>query len=115
MLNPHEHVVGIECEKDGDMPMARDVLEVLVRNYPGYHWFVLLQSGVIRVSISNWSKNWGMLLHYKDVAHDPNHRAREVKRAAGEFLERANAIRGKSNGDKAGMIEGVPQKAILTI
>jgi hypothetical protein len=115
VLNPHEHIVGIECEHESDMPLARDVLEVLVRAYPGYHWFVLITGAVVRVSVSNWAANWGMVLHYSQVVADAGARAANVRRAAGEFLERATRIRGASTGERATCIEGVPQKAILTI
>lgn len=115
MLSPHEHVVGVDVEHDRDMGMAQDVLGVLVRNYPGYHWFVVIRGGIIQVKISNWTGKWGMSLHYTDIAHDASYRAREVKRAAGEFLERANAVRGASRGEKVKHIEGVPDKALIRI
>lgn len=115
MLGPHEHVVGVDCEHDKDMGLAKDILEVLIKNYRGYHWFVVIRSGVIQVKISNWSGSWGMILHYNDISHDASYRAKKVKQAAGEFLERANKIRGTGDGEKVRHIEGVPDKAIIRI
>jgi hypothetical protein len=115
MLGPHEHVVGIDCQHERDLGLAEDVLGILVKNYPGYHWFVLIKGGIIQIKITNWASYWGMALPYSDVAHDATERARQVKRAAGEFLERANAKRGASTGDRVMAIEGVPDKSIIRI
>jgi hypothetical protein len=115
MLGPHEHVVGVDIEHDRDMGLAQDILAVLVNAYPGYHWFVVIRAGIIQIKISNWSGSWGMSLHYNAIAHDASERAREVKRSAGEFLERANMIRGRGKGELVKHIEGVPDKAIIRI
>lgn len=113
LVNSHEHVVGIECEHDRDMPLAGELLHALVCVYPGYDWFILIRGGVVQVKIMSWSEKWGMCLHYSDIVHDANKRKKDIVRAAGEFLERANAIRGKNQGDKLKAIEGVPQKHIV--
>ena len=115
MIKPGEFVVGIDCEHEKDMGLASEILRTLVDTYPGQHWFVIIRSAVIQIKISNWSGSWGMILHYNDISHDASYRARKVKHAAGEFLERANVIRGRGNGDKVRHIEGVPDKAIIRI
>ena len=115
MLKPGEFVVGIDCEHEKDMGLAGEILRTLVDTYPGQHWFVVIRSAVIQIKISNWSGSWGMILHYKDISHDASYRARKVKQAAGEFLERANVIRGRGNGEKVKHIEGVPEKALIRI
>lgn len=110
MLDPHEHVVGIDCERDADVPMASDVLYTLVCAYPGYAWVVMIRGGVLQVKIGDWSQHWGMALHMNDIQHDAGKRKRDVLRAAGEFLERARMIRGQHHGAKPVSIEGVPDK-----
>lgn len=112
MIGPDEHIVGIDCEHDQDMPMAGDILRALVDAYPGYPWFVMIRGGVVQVRISSWSHNWGMALHYSDIAHDANDRRRQVIRAAGEFLERARMARARATGEALQAIEGVPDKYI---
>ena len=112
MIGPDEHIVGFDCERTVDEPIAGDILRALVDAYPGYQWFVLIRGGVIQVKVMNWSQNWGMVLHYVDVAHDANDRRRSTIRAAGEFLERANMIRGRAQERAIQKIEGVPDKYI---
>jgi hypothetical protein len=108
MLNPHEHIVGVDVEHEADMTTAKNVLHALIVAYPGYEWFVVIKGGVIHIKIQNWSQAWGMCLHTKDVSHDAAVLKRSVVRAAGEFLERANMVRGRSENKRLIAIEGVP-------
>ena len=112
-MNEHEHLVGTDCEHERDEPMAGDMLHALVCAYPGYPWFVMIRGGIVQVKVMGWSEKWGMALHYKDIAHDANDRKRSIVRAAGEFLERANMVRGKANGDRIEALEGVPQADLV--
>lgn len=109
-MSPDEHIVGIECKDEADMPLAREVLGYLVFKYPGYQWFVYIAGGVVQIKISNWSDKWGMVMHMSQIAHDAAVRRKSVIRSAGEFLERANMIRGRATGEQVKSIEGVPQR-----
>lgn len=111
-MQPGEYIVGVECQRDEDMPLAKLVLGELVRTYPGYSWLVVIQGGVIHVRISDWADNWGMAIHQSRVGADWPAFARHACRAAGEFLERANMRRGRATGEIAQTIEGVPDKAM---
>lgn len=109
MIGPNEYVVGVDVEKPEDQRLAEEILRVLIEAYPGHEWFVLIRGGVIQVKNMAWSDTWGMALHYRDVVHDAADRKKQLIRAAGEFLERANVIRGRRDYDqRLDQIEGVP-------
>lgn len=105
-------IVGIECQNDADMPLAEDILSVLVRAYPGHAWFVYIAGGVVHIKNMDWSEKWGMALHQTKVHGDPVTRKRDVIRAAGEFLERANVARGAKTDQRVIAIEGVPDRHV---
>lgn len=107
------NIVGIDCERNEDDGMAREILNILVQTYPGHSWFVLIRGGVVQVKNTDWSSEWGMVMHYSDIKSDASERKRSVIRAAGEFLERAHLIRGaKIHEHKVAHIEGMPDKAL---
>lgn len=103
-------IVGYETEHDSDEGLASRILRVLVEAYPAHGWFVLIRGGVIQVKNLDWHPNWGMALHYTQVTSDSKVMAQEVRRAAGEFLERANVARGANTGERVTHIEGIPDK-----
>ncbi len=103
-------MVGYDCEHDRDDSMADEVLSILLTAYPGYDWFVTIRSGVMHIKILTLSDRWGMALHYNDIKHNAGARKKDIIRAAGEFLERANLHRGKARRDALKRIEGVPQR-----
>jgi hypothetical protein len=104
-------IVGIDAERETDETMAKEMLADLVHAYPGHAWFVAIKGGVVHVKDLDLNDKWGMCLHYSQIKHDANDRKRDVLRAAGEFLERANVARGaKRAGQDVTSIEGVPQK-----
>lgn len=103
-------IVGIECEHDRDDPMALEMLHTLTQAYPGHSWFVKITGGIVHVKNLDMSDKWGMALHYSQMKNDAAERKRELLRAGGEFLERANVRRGMKTEDQHGLIEGVPLK-----
>ena len=54
--------------------------------------------------------NWGMNAKFKSFGHDAAVLKRQVIRMAGEWLERANLKRGRSNEDPIKHFEGIPDK-----
>lgn len=104
-------IVGIDAENPADETMAKGMLADLVQAYPGHAWFVAIKGGVVHVKDLDLNDKWGMCLHYSQVKGDANERKRDVLRAAGEFLERANVARGaKQAGQHVRSIEGVPDR-----
>jgi hypothetical protein len=62
------------------------------------------------------NEHWGMALKYSQIKSDAQDRKRQVIRAAGEFLERANLKRGaKADGGKVKRVEGIPDKHLVRV
>jgi len=99
---------------DGDTPAqldeAKSILGLLWAAYPGHPWSVAVKGGVIFIRHLEFPANWGMATKFKDVQHDATTLKATVVKSAGEWLERANLKRGRSNGDEIGRVEGVPEK-----
>jgi hypothetical protein len=106
------NVVGIDCEHERHEGMAGEALRTLVAHYPGHGWFVVIRGGVMQIKDMEINPNWGMVLHYTQIKSDAAERSREIVRAAGEFLERANLKRGASEGVKVKHVEGIPDRHI---
>ena len=102
-------IVGIECEHDRDDPMALEMLQTLSGAYPGHSWYVKITGGIVHVKNLDFSDKWGMALHYSQIKADASERKRELVRAGGEFLERANLRRGEKT-EAHSSIEGIPEK-----
>jgi hypothetical protein len=82
-------------EEAQDMTMAKDIAETLFEKYPGYMWGVNVKSGVAIIKCLNVSSLYGYILKYADIKDDAGYRKKEVIRAGGEILERANLARGE--------------------
>ena len=106
----NQAVVGYDTEHEIDEPMAREIVNTCSTAYPGHDWFCLIRGGVIQVKLMEISPNWGMVLHYSQVKGDAGARKKEVIRAAGEFLERANLARGYKRDEIVAHVEGIPDK-----
>lgn len=105
-----EAVVGYDTEHDRDEPMAREIVETCSLAYPGHEWFCLIRGGVVQIKLMDINPAWGMVLHYSQVKGDAAARKADVRRAAGEFLERANLARGRKTDDRIKRVEGIPDK-----
>lgn len=103
-------VVGYDTEHDRDEAMASEILRYVVDAYPGHGWFVLIRGGIVQVKDMDIHPQWGMALHYSQLKSDAADRKKQVIRAAGEFLERANLRRGRKTDDVAMKVEGIPDK-----
>jgi hypothetical protein len=108
-------VVGFDCENQTDDLMAAQMVSDLCQAYPGHGWFVVIRSGVIHVKDMDINDKWGMCLHYSQVKGDAKDRKRDLLRAAGEFLERANLRRGAKSDDVAMAVEGIPDKHLTRV
>ena len=103
---------AVEYDTRMDMDKAREALEVLMSEYPGYSWKPSVKGGVcfIRLLDPNLRGNWGMNIKLSAVDHDAAVFKRKVKYVAGEFLERCNLRRAWNMGDKIKHVDGVPEK-----
>ena len=99
---------------EGDSELERadsdKVLEILCEVYPGHPWATRVAGGVVFIKHLELGSNWGMVKHFDDIKHDATSFKREIIMAAGEFLERANLVRGRANGDSIIRVEGLPEK-----
>jgi hypothetical protein len=108
-------VVGYDTEHTQDEPLAEQMLADLVQAYPGHAWFVVIKGGIVHVKDMDLNDKWGMCLHYSQIKGDAKERKRDILRAAGEFLERANLKRGRKTDDVALSVEGIPQKHMARV
>lgn len=97
-----------DTEQAQDMTMAKDIADTLFEHYPGYMWGVNVTSGVAVIKCLNISSLYGFVLKYKDISHDASFRKKEVLRAGGELLERANLARGvRRKGELVTAMDGI--------
>ena len=104
---------GVEAKTPQERAFGKQVLEVLDQFYPGHSWYVFVGGGIMAIKNLSFSSKWGMVRKLKNIQHDAMVWKREIIRAAGEFLERANIKRGKREmGQKTFKVEGIPQRDI---
>jgi hypothetical protein len=97
-----------DIEEAQDMTMAKDIADTLFVKYPGYMWGVNVRSGVAIIKCLNVSSLYGFVLKYKDICHDAAFRHKEIIRAGGEILERANMHRGeREKGQVVTAVDGI--------
>ena len=120
LIVPRETETIIETydgEIDGfiekDQILATELGDLLVSHYPGYLWFVHVDSrpnvGMVYILNGLVSRNFGMKLKLSRVLSDPARKC--VVMMAGELLERSGLPRGRHDGATvAKEIEGVPKK-----
>lgn len=108
-------VVGFDTEHVSDEHMAAQMVHELCQAYPGHGWYVVIKGGIVHVKDLDLSDKWGMALHYSQVKGDAKERKRDVLRAAGEFLERANLKRGAATGQTVQHIDGVPDRHLTRV
>ena len=105
---------AIEFDNALGKAKAKETLEILMEEYPGYSWKVDVKGGVcfIRLIDLRLRGNWGMNIKLKTIDHDAAVFKRKVKYVAGEFLERAGLVRGIKDGTKITKVDGVPERHI---
>lgn len=79
---------GEIAEHASAVGLAKEIGDWLERTYPGYGWGITVdpRGGVIHLRALKLHGEWGYVLKLADVQSDPHRR--EVRRAAGEILER---------------------------
>lgn len=89
--------------------LAKQAVEALAQHYPGYSWFVEVRDGLlmIRNYEVEWRGRYCMVRKLGQIQHDYGRMVKEVVRAAGEYLERANLRRGTArDGEMSKSLEG---------
>lgn len=90
---------------------AKRILGALCGIYPGHPWAVRVYEGGFFIRHLAFPSNWGMNCKYKNFGHSAAVLNREIILMAGEWLERANMVRGRYDADQEIMrVEGVPEK-----
>lgn len=78
---------------------GRNILQTLMRLYPGYNWRVLVNNGLADIRCTNLSGKLGFIIKLPSV-YSASELDRLVMRAGGEILERYKVNRGKLQEDK---------------
>lgn len=109
------NIEPVEGHQLADLELATRAVNLLAKNYPGYHWRVWLHDDefggvmyVINMDVcaALFSNNlYGYVLKLSRVYGDPSLRC--VLMAGGEILERARLIRGRSNGAEPTHVDGI--------
>lgn len=99
-----------EGATDAQRDEAHAILGALDTAYPGHPWAVRVYDGGFFIRHLDFPANYGMNAKFKDSGYSASALKRDVILKAGEWLERANLKRGRSNGDTIGHVEGVPEK-----
>ena len=109
-------IVGYDTESPADEAIAGQIVADLCHAYPGHAWFITIKGGIVHVKDLDLNDKWGMCLHYSQMKDDATERKRQVLRAAGEFLERANLRRGAKDADQTVRhVEGIPDRHMVRV
>lgn len=82
-----------ESADPANLPMCKEIAEILCQAYPGHPWHIRIDGGMLIIKNMRISDKWSMTRKYADIAHDAKTRKHDVIMAAGEFLECANMRR----------------------
>ncbi len=97
--------------------MARTIGSTLAGVYPGYQWWVradvrhgffVIHCGEINAAMAS-NMPYGMLMHVSKI-DDAGLLRKKIIRMGGEFLERANLVRGRASGEMARRVDGAPDR-----
>ena len=89
---------------------AQSILEVLTFAYPGHPWSVRVYNGGFFIRHLDFPGNWGINHRSQSQTYSATAFKRQIIRMGGEWLERANLVRGRSDDTVAKFVEGVPLK-----
>lgn len=104
-------LVYVEGDTDALLDDAKAVVTLLHSCYPGHPWRVTCKPGLIFIQHMDFPSNWGMTLRVTEADHDAAVMKKRISMLAGEWLERANIIRGRYDAEQpAPRVEGVPEK-----
>lgn len=94
---------------DAQEKEAQSILEVLTFAYPGHPWSVRVYDGGFFIRHLDFPGNWGINHRSQSQTYSATAMKRQIIRMGGEWLERANLIRGRSDDTVASYVEGVPE------
>ena len=100
----------IEGMNDAQEAEAKAILEVLTFAYPGHPWSVRVYDGGFFIRHLDFPGPWGINHRSRSQTYSASAMKRQIIRMAGEWLERANLKRGRSDDTTATFVEGVPLK-----
>lgn len=101
----------LHCEGDTQAleDDAKGILSLLWNSYPGHPWSVRCSKGIIFIRHLAFPGNWGMNLRVTEVDHDAAVMKKKIIMLAGEWLERAEMIRGRYDAEQNyKLVDGVP-------
>ena len=105
------HVI-VETERTLDEQSAGEIARALCDAYPGHPWHINIAGRRLIIKHMKMSQKWAMVRPYDDV-HDANRLKHEAVMAAGEFLERANLVRGAARDERLVGVDGIPKKDLV--
>lgn len=100
-------IVRTESADPANLPLAKEVAEILTFAYPNHSWYVRIDGGLLIIKNLAISQNAGMVRKLSTLDADATARKRNVIMAAGEFLEAAHMRRGAYEGEVAKKLEGL--------
>ena len=87
---------------------AQAILETLTFAYPGHPWSVRVYDGGFFIRHLDFPGNWGINHRSRSQTYSATAMKRQIIRMGGEWLERANLKRGRSDDTVASFVEGIP-------
>lgn len=85
-----------------DVHYAKELLEFIVSEYPGYKWIVEVRTGLVTVVNETFCPDYGFRLYTSMLDND----GKEIRRWAGDLLERYGVPRG---GIVVGAVDEMPR------
>jgi hypothetical protein len=101
------HTEGMTDAQESE---AKSILEVLTFAYSGHPWSVRVYDGGFFIRHLDFPGTWGMNHRSQSQTYSSSAMKRQIIRMAGEWLERADLVRGRSDDTVAKFVEGVPLK-----
>ena len=104
--------VIVDGKTGNDEMTAGHVMQALLEHYPGHPWHVEVRDGMVIVKHMRLSAKWAMAKRLDEV-WSVSELKKSAIRAGGEFLERANLVRGRDRGDRIVHVDGIEKKDLL--
>lgn len=90
------HALDTAGQQAWEMTLAKNVGDMLAREYPDYLWAVSVRGGVLHFKMLYASGKWGYTIRIPKIATS-SELERKAKMGAGELLERYRLNRTKFN------------------
>lgn len=109
-------VIHEEGMTPAQQSLAHEILEAITVAYPGYPWAVKVygdsKGGGFFIRNLDFPSNWGMNCRDATIFYSASNIKRQAIYFAGEWLERANMVRGRNvHEDTPQFLEGAPLAA----